>query len=190
MRTFPFLPTLSCFFLFFLLSCASSKPSSVYDNHKKTVVVKTHDGYTYDLPWYEVKDGYLVSILNTSRIVLDREQIIEVAIDNHEHKKVELDEALSHDGTVSLIAFDSGQRVHNYEFFELKEVKGQVVGFTSTNGFAANITIPLNNVKDIDVKEIRQMDDTTKRIIGWSLLIALEYIAVANGGESVIFWLY
>lgn len=173
-----------------LQACVSNKISSESKNEVESVVVRTHDGYTFDLPWYEVKDGKLVSTLNTSRIVLEKEQIIEVAINKPKPIKVDLHDAINHNGNISMIAYDTGQRVHNYEFYKLEEVNGVIVGYTYTGGYAANIIIPWDNVKKIDVeKKVQTMDDSAQKIIGWTLYIALECFAI-YAGYPAIAWFY
>ena len=189
MKTLILLLLYALAFLFIFQACVSNKINSEKTLEKKSATVVTNDGYTYDLPWYEVKDGNLISILNTSRIVLNKEQIIEVAVYNPKPIKVGLPDALIHDGDISVIAFDEGQYVHHYRFYELKEVRGQYVGYTFTGDYAANISIPIENVKNIEVDKIQHMDETMKTLLGWSFLIGLQ-IYLVNNGCGDCFWLY
>lgn len=189
MKTLQLLPLSLIGLLFVFQACVNNKISSEKAANKKSVIVVTHDGYTYDLPWYEVKEGKLISILNTSRIVQNKEQILEVAIDNPTPIKVGLIDALSHDGEISVIAFDEGQRVHHYKFYELKKIRAQYIGYTFTGDYAANITIPLENVKKIEVDKVQHMDETMKRILGWTFIIGLQCYLIYNGHADYI-WLY
>lgn len=159
-------------------SCISSKISKENKIEDQVVVVKTHDGFTYYLPWYEVKGGKLVATLNTRRIVMDEHQIIEVAIYSPEPANTDLHTALSHDGDISMIAYDEGQRVHHYKFYRIAENNGQIIGYTFTGGYAADIAIPLDNLNSIEVEKAQYMDDSYKYVLGWALIIALESAAI------------
>ena len=177
----------NCLFVLILSSCVSNKISS--ENPKRQILVQTHDGHTFDLPWYEVKDGVLVSKLNTSRIVLYKEQIIEAALSDQKAKKVPIDEAIEHNGSIYVLAFDAGQRVHHYEFYNMEKIREHYVGYTFTNGYAADIRIPLYNVKSIEVEKIHELDETTKKVIGWSIYVTLELIWLYYGYPAS-YWIY
>lgn len=177
MKTVKVVTTFFCILIFANQACVSNKSFTASESKIESVVVQTHDGYTYDLPWFEVKDGELISILNTARIVLNKDQVIEVVINNPETNKANIDDALIHDGTISMIAFDAGQRVHHYKFYELVEVRGQIVGYTYTGDHSANVAIPMENVKNIDVKKIKQTNDSINYPIGWAFFIVLDCLA-------------
>lgn len=190
MKALHFIPASFLIIIFVLQACVSSNTSSISNNQIESIAVKTHDGHTFDLPWYEVKDGKLISILNTSRISLDKEQIIEVAINNPEPKKVNLQDALVNDDDVFILAFDDGQRAHHYKFYEFIEVNGQFIGYTYTGGYPTNVTIPWDNVKKINVeKKTQYMDASAIRVFEWTIYIALEFFAISQGYPGMV-WLY
>ncbi len=141
--------------VFLIQSCAGTK--EVTDQVQEITdltIVKTYDGYTYNLPWYEVRDGMLVSKLNTTRFIFKKDQIIDVANYDPEPHKVQLRDAINHYGDVSIVAYDHNKVIHHYRFYNLDEYAGNIVGYRYTGDYPADIRIPLSNVKKVNVQSI------------------------------------
>ncbi len=175
MRThFKYTFQLGIFLIVLLIqSCTSTKLVTDPTQQSSNIIeVITKDGFTYVIPWYEAREGMLVSKLNTTRFSFNKNQIIEVANYDPEPHKVDLIDALNHYGDVSVVAYDKNKRVLHYRFYDIDEYQGKIVGYSNTGDYAADIRIPLNNVKKINVHTV----EDTQFEEGWYILgaIALE----------------
>ena len=137
-----------------LLILSSCSNKQIYSSQEKgssgNVIVKTHDGLTYHLPWYVVTDSMLISRLNTARYLFDEQQILDIAVYAPDPQMVDLQTALDHDGFVSLVAYDQEKNVHHYKFYDIDRRFDQIVGYKFLENYPAEIRIPLSNIKHIE----------------------------------------
>ena len=163
-------------FIVILSSCtASTNYNSTIVGEDKMAIIKTKEGFTYYVPWFEVKDGYATSILNTSKVVLDKGQINQLILLDPFLRRTVLDSALIHDGPVIITTIQPDRSAREYRFIKLREYMGQIVGYKKTGEYTANIVIPIDQIKDIDVELTNGTQDCNPYVLDF-FLIATEII--------------
>jgi len=96
---------------------ASVPEASEYDNWR--IKIKTIEGEKYKLPWVELKDGNVVSIKNTERVFIEKNDIKQIVKYSPEPKVIPLDSATSYSGSVQILIKGDRNKFESQDFNEL-----------------------------------------------------------------------
>ena len=115
--------------------------------------IKTIDGNKYKLNWIEEKDGNVISIKNTKRTFVDKNEITSIFKYDPEPigigKSLEL--ALEHNGAVQIQT-----EKHTYDFINIEEQGDLIRGISKLDGDTLSVVIPRDKIEIIKLKDEAQ----------------------------------
>lgn len=177
-----FLATLVLLQSCIVYSIQSSSIVEATSEEDMPIKIITKNGDKYKLRWIEEKDGNIISIKNVKRKYFDKNDIFQLTILDPQPQSVPIDIALAHHGTVRLLTID-GSNQSSYEFIKIRENDERIIGYKMTGLDTANISIPLDQIEKIQLKDIkRSRSDTAVLVIlvaGVSIVIGF-FVGMAN----------
>ena len=109
--------------------------------------VKTVDGKKYKLRWLEEKDGNVVSIRNTQRVLIDTTDVMSYWVNDSVPEMVPFRKAATYSGPFEIHTED---RVYNFVKIELSDQ--YLKGYEKLGAKLTYFTIPLNHVEEIRIR--------------------------------------
>ncbi len=156
---------------------------------KERIKITSMDGKVYKLRWIEIQNDYIISIENTKRELIDKDEIETVIIDNP-ITYTTLDKALEHTGTVYIRTkdFKKQDQLYNYTFVRLEDHGDSIRGYVKTENDTTNVYIPISQIEEIKV------ENKTKSTVGniaiglGAVYIILFTIAIIEMSNQELGW--
>lgn len=148
-----------------------------YDNWQ--IKIETLYGEKYRVDWIEERDGNIVSICNTERILIDKEKVKQIVISDPSPHVIPLDSVSIFYGKTSFLLQDHRGIFESQEFIQYEDLGHSFKCYQMTNKDTLTIVIPLENVEKIKVVN---MDATVGvSLLGWlAVLTGIGALAASN----------
>ena len=155
-----FLKHLKCIAYFFFIlilfqSCvavynkSSVAEASRYDNWR--IKIKTVEGEKHKLPWVEEKKGNVVSIENTERIFIEKNNVKQIVKYSPEPVVIPLDSATTYSGTVLILIKEDRNKYESHNFIKFEKQGDLFKCYKMTSEDTSTVVIPLEQVEKIKV---------------------------------------
>ena len=124
-----------------------------YENRR--IKIKTNDGHQHKLRWIEIKNDTISSIINVTRIFINKNQIDKYLLSQPNYATVDLDIALISKGDILVRTLEFKDRnpleltSYNYTFQKVVDAGDHIIGYQRSEKDTVNINLPINNIKEI-----------------------------------------
>jgi len=169
---------------FFQIEAVNPAPYQVFKNN--SFKIKTIEGLTYDFAWYEVMDGYILSILNTERYVIDTCQIERIVLSTPEKEEVPVDVAHKYDGSILVFGKDDDGREIKHRFIMSKLVNGKLIGLQKSGIHQAKVIIPIDQIVSIRAKyqPSQQLKNNTEVVLHCAAAVVFWYLIEESASSA------
>jgi hypothetical protein len=134
----------------------------VYNSHRYTpyeaslytkgfVKIKTIDGAAHKLPWVEVQDENVMSILKTKRVLLEKSKVIQISGLDSTTRIIPIDSAMYYHGIMQIQTPDNNGTYRTYEVFKVAVEGDMIHGYTVKDTDTVTVFIPISEIKKIKV---------------------------------------
>lgn len=119
----------------------------------RAIKIITLNGDTFKLNWVEERGVNLVSIMNTKRIFLDPENILQIKALDPEPFFIAVDSTINYRGDVVITIKDDKGKIKDYNFIEIEAREDLIQGLSMTVGDTSTIVIPKNTIQKIQMED-------------------------------------
>ena len=162
----------------------SSTISDATSDKDMPIKIITKDGVEYKIRWIEEKDGNIISIKNVEREYFDKDDIFQYVILDPEPHTVPLNIAVNHDGIIRMLVSNDKKAHISHEFLKISEIGERILGYKMTGKDTVNITIPIDQIEKIELKDKgRSMGRTAGLIVGVVFGVGIIILIAAMANE-------
>ena len=125
----------------------SIEEASNYKTSKR-LSVEVYTGSSYKMNWLKVEDGYVSSMVGTSRMIIHEDSILRVKTVN-ENINITLDSGLIYQGRLELYIKQKNSKIKIEGFTHIERNGEYIYGYNNVARKQYPITIPIENVASI-----------------------------------------
>jgi len=148
--------------LVLLQSCViyQKSPTTINDASEYTGSIKlyTTDENVYELRWIILKDGNVLSVLNTEKVSLNKAEIKQIKTGSTKHQTINLDSALKHNGPLYVLT--SNDKISTKYMRIMEADNGQLFGIKMFHEETSMIVIPKHKIEKIVLQD-KDMSNAT-----------------------------
>jgi hypothetical protein len=127
--------------------------------HKGPFKITTTNDIEYILDWIVEENGNIIGMRNVSRERFNKDEIVQIIIQDTSWITVPLEQTLNYKGTIHLVKMDKRNRYVEREYIEIEEHNGIITGYRMTSADTLTMNIPIVQIAKI------QMKDKTKSML-------------------------
>lgn len=123
------------------------------DPEIERIKIRTIEGKKYTLDWIDRRDGNVVSIRNTERIIIDKEKVKQIVISDPFPRVMPLDSITRYSGNISFVINDRRDKIESQEFIQFEDMGDSYKCYKMISEDTVTVVIPLEQIEKISVPD-------------------------------------
>ena len=156
---------------------SSIAEASEFDNWRIKVITIKGEKHRFD--WIDERDGNIVSIHNTERILIDKEKVKQVVISDPAPHVIPLDSVSIFYGKASFLLQDHRGRFESQEFIQFEDAGNLFKCYQMTSSDTSTVIIPLGQVDYIKVIN-KEASGGVNFLVWLAVLTGVSALALSN----------